>query len=250
MTLIDSAAIAHNIQQVQAHMAEACQRAGRSVADVTLVAVSKFQPTEAVLAAFEAGVTHFGENRAEDAVEKIAQVAQQASKPITWHMIGHVQSRKAKLIYPAFSLVHSVDSLKLAQKLAQYAQETGQTARILLEVNISGESSKEGLPAYDWQRNLSVQRELWRSVESILSVPNVRVEGLMTMAPYEAQPEATRPVFRSLAALRERLAHDFGQLFSTLSMGMTNDYPVAIEEGATLVRVGRAIFGERIKPTT
>lgn len=250
MTLIDSAAIAHNIQQVQAHMAEACQRAGRSVADVTLVAVSKFQPTEAVLAAFEAGVVHFGENRAEDAVEKIAQVAQQASKPITWHMIGHVQSRKAKLIYPAFSLVHSVDSLKLAQKLAQYAQETGQTARILLEVNISGESSKEGLPAYDWQRNLSVQQELWRSVESILSVPNVRVEGLMTMAPYEAQPEATRPVFRSLVALRERLAHDFGQPFSTLSMGMTNDYPVAIEEGATLVRVGRAIFGERIKPTT
>ncbi|MCS6836056.1 MAG: YggS family pyridoxal phosphate-dependent enzyme [Anaerolineae bacterium] len=249
MTLIDSAAIAHNIEQVQAHIAEACQRTGRSIDDVTLVAVSKFQPPEAVLAALEAGVTHFGENRAEDALEKIAQVAQRTSKPITWHMIGHVQSRKAKLIYPAFSLVHSVDSLKLAQKLARQAQEMGRPARILLEVNVSGESSKEGFPAYDWQHNPATQHELWRSLEAILAVPNVQVEGLMTMAPYEAKPEATRPVFRSLAALRERLAQDFGQPFATLSMGMTNDYAIAIEEGATLVRVGRAIFGERVYQT-
>jgi len=249
MNLIDSSTIAHNIQQVQANIAQACQRAGRPLDDVTLIAVSKFQPSEAVLAALEAGVTHFGENRAEDALEKIAQVAQQVGSRPTWHMIGHVQSRKAKLIYPSFSLVHSVDSLKLAQKLASHAQEMGQPARILLEMNISGESSKEGLPARDWQHNPSIRSSLWRSVETILAVPNVRVEGLMTMAPYEAEPEATRPVFRSLAALRERLAQDFGQPFSTLSMGMTNDYPIAVEEGATLVRVGRAIFGERTYPT-
>jgi len=247
---IPSADIAHNIAQVQASIAQACQRAGRQPESVTLVAVSKFQPSQAVLAAVAAGLRHFGENRPEDALDKIAEVSNQAQQPLTWHMIGHIQTRKARLVLPAFSLVHSVDSLKLAHKLAQRAQETGQIARILLEMNVSGEASKEGLPAQAWQHDQAVRSALWREVEAILALPGLRVEGLMTMAPYEAEPESTRPVFRSLAALRQALAHDFGQPLDTLSMGMTNDYPIAIEEGATLVRVGRAIFGERIYPTS
>lgn len=237
--------IADNIGQVRLEIAVACERAGRSPDEVTLIAVTKTHPAEAVIAAAQAGVTHFGENRVEEAEGKILTVNAALSTRPTWHMIGHIQSRKAKLIPPLFDVVHSVDSLKLAEKLAQKAQELKQTLDIFLEVNVSGEESKEGLAGVGWEDNADVRDALWPTCQQILALPGLNVRGLMTMAPYEAEAEETRPVFRSLARLRDALRSDLGAALPDLSMGMTNDYPVAIEEGATLVRVGRAIFGER-----
>lgn len=241
----DSARIAANIAQVQAQIAAACARAHRSPAEVTLIAVSKTHPAEAVLAAAQAGISHFGENRIEEAESKIAAVGAGLSPRPVWHMIGHIQSRKAKLIPPLFDVVHSVDTLKLAEKLAKQAEEMNRSLDVFLEVNISGEDSKEGLAAHGWEQNAVVREALWPVVQQILALPGLHVRGLMTMAPYEAEPEATRPVFRDLARLRAALRESFGAALPDLSMGMTNDYAVAIEEGATLVRVGRAIFGER-----
>ncbi|MBZ0277421.1 MAG: YggS family pyridoxal phosphate-dependent enzyme [Anaerolineae bacterium] len=237
--------IEERIQEVRETIAAACARAGRDPAEVTLVAVSKTHPVEAVLAAVEAGVQHFGENRVEEAVGKIPAITQRITQPLTWHMIGHVQSRKARDVLPLFNMVHSVDSLKLAEKFSMLALGSGRRLDVLLEVNVSGEASKYGFEANQWQQPGAVRDELWQQIGRILDLPGIRLRGLMTMAPIVADAEQTRPVFASLAALRAALAADFAVELPELSMGMTDDYPVAIEEGATLVRVGRAIFGER-----
>jgi len=241
----DPSQIAANIAQVRTEIAAACARVGRTADDVTLIAVSKTHPAEALLAAAQAGITHFGENRVEEAEGKIPTVNAALSSRPTWHMIGHIQSRKAKLIPPLFDVVHSVDTLKLAQKLAQQAQELNRRLEIFLEVNVSGEDTKEGFSAVGWEQDAQVRAALWPVMQQALALPGLTVRGLMTMAPYEAEPEQTRPVFRALKGLRDALRHEFGAALPDLSMGMTNDYTVAIEEGATLVRVGRAIFGER-----
>jgi len=243
MDMDDAPSIAANIARVHAEIAAACARAGRSPDEVTLIAVSKTHPASALLAAAQAGITHFGENRIEEAEGKIPTVNAALTVPPTWHMIGHIQSRKAKLIPPLFDVVHSVDSVKLAEKLA--SQAGGRTLDIFLEVNVSGEETKEGLSAVGWEEHEAVRAALWPTLREIFAVSHLNVRGLMTMAPYEAEAEATRPVFRSLARLRDALRDSFGVALPDLSMGMTNDYAVAIEEGATLVRVGRAIFGER-----
>jgi PLP dependent protein len=237
--------IADNIALVRSEIAAACARAGRSVDAVTLIAVSKTHPTEAVIAAAQAGIIHFGENRIEEAEGKIPAVNAALAVRPTWHMIGHIQSRKAKLIPPLFDVAHSVDSLKLAEKLAQQAQSMNRTLDVFLEVNVSGEESKEGLAGVGWEDSADVRAALWPICQQIFTLAGLNVRGLMTMAPYEAKPEETRPVFHSLARLRDALRSEFGVALPDLSMGMTNDYPIAIEEGATLVRVGRAIFGER-----
>lgn len=237
--------IPSQVQSVQAHIRAACERVGRSPDSVQLIAVSKFQPVEALLAAYQAGIRHFGENRVEEASLKMPEVNAQVTQVIHWHMIGHIQSRKAKRVAGEFALIHSVDSLKLAQKLAERAQELGSAQAVLLEVNVSGEASKEGLFAYQWQSDASVQTALWRELEAIQRLEGLSIQGLMTMAPYELAPEATRPVFVSLRELSVALRQAFDWHLPELSMGMTNDYMVAIEEGATMVRVGRAIFGER-----
>lgn len=231
-----------NIQRVQETIKAACDRANRDPASVTLVAVSKTHPVESILQAIEAGVQHFGENRVEESSDKIPAV----NAPVTWHMIGHIQSRKARDVPPLFQVVHSVDSLKLADKLSRLMIEKGDTKLdALLEINISGEESKSGLNAVKWSTDSAVRDVLWREVEAILALPGLNVRGLMTMAPIVDDMEHTRPVFADLAALRMALAEVFKTPLPDLSMGMTDDYPVAIEEGATLVRVGRAIFGQR-----
>ena len=241
--------IARNLTQVQERIAEAALRAGRDPAEVTLVAVAKTFPAEAVVAAYQAGVRHFGENRVEEGAAKIPAVHAAITGPRpAWHMVGHVQSRKAKAVVAHFDYVHSVDRLKIARRLSRFAQEAGQTLPVLLECNVSGEEAKFGFDLQGWEHDEARRGAFFAAVEEILTLPGLSVPGLMTMAPFVADPETVRPVFASLRALldalRERLpAHDWYHL----SMGMTDDFEVAIEEGATLVRIGRAIFGRRGK---
>ena len=234
-----------NLQAVQATIVDACARVHRNPDEVTLVAVSKTKPVAAIMEALASGVRHFGENRVEEAADKISLVNQQATVKPVWHMIGHIQSRKAKLVIPLFDMVHSIDTLKLAEKFSQLAGESQQTLPILIEVNISGEAAKYGFEASDWKRNAAVKDAFWQEFEALLELTNVNVRGLMTMAHFYDEMELTRPTFAGLAELREQLQSDFKVALPDLSMGMTNDYPVAIEEGATIVRIGRAIFGER-----
>jgi hypothetical protein len=243
--MTDLAHIAEQVTQVQAHIAAACAQVGRDPTEITLVAVSKTHPPAALYAAYAAGLRHFGENRLEEAQAKIAQVNAQLAPRPTWHMIGHIQSRKTKFILPLFDVVHSVDSLKLAQRLAQTAHEAGQTLAVFLEINISGEAAKDGLRALQWQHSPTVRAELWATIRAITALPTLAVRGLMTMAPFYDEGELARPIFRDLAQLQAALRHDFNLPLPDLSMGMTNDYAVAIHEGATVVRIGRAIFGER-----
>ena len=232
------------IAAVQERIAAAARRAGRDPAAVTLVAVSKTHSPEEVAAAYTAGLRVFGENRVEEAAPKVAAVAALLDRPssvvigppsiVEWHMIGHLQSRKAEDVLPWVSMVHSVDSVKLAQRLSRFA--TAEKLPILLEINVSGEASKYGFQP----------EELSTAVETIATLPGLALQGLMTMAPIAADPEEVRPVFAALRALRDELARRYPDLdWRHLSMGMTDDFEVAIEEGATLVRMGRAIFGER-----
>ena len=229
-----------NLRQVQDRIAAAADRARRDPASITLVAVSKTQPAEALVEAYHLGVRHFGENRVEEATLKQLIFRQRVFDPsVTFHMIGHVQSRKAEEVAAWSDRVHSVDSVKLAQRLDRFAATRPHVLPILLEVNVSGEASKYGFDA-------ARRDELFGAVEAISSLTNVRLDGLMTMAPLVEQPEQARPVFRGLRELRDEIeARCAGVMLPELSMGMTDDFEVAIEEGATLVRVGRAIFGER-----
>jgi PLP dependent protein len=237
--------IAENIDIVRQHIEEACVKSGRKSDEVTLIAVSKTNPAEAVIEAATAGVQHFGENRVEEAESKIPVVNAQVSQPLTWHMIGHVQSRKAKDIESLFQYVHSVDTLKLAQKFSALSVEKGRILDVLLEMNVSGEESKHGFVAVNWVSDDAIKSALWSQIEQVLLLPGLHVRGLMTMAPIVSDSGEARHVFASLAVLRQAFQDNFSVPLPDLSMGMTDDYPVAIAEGATFVRVGRAIFGER-----
>ncbi len=246
--LIDQETLAARIADVKARIAEACRASGRSPENVRLVAVSKTHPAEMVLAAVAAGLTDFGENRPEEAVAKIAEVDARLSDDadIRWHMIGHIQSRKARLVVRRFSLIHSVDSLKLADKLSRLAVQHDRVLDVLLEMNVSGEETKSGWQAHGWDKNATLRESLWNDIQSILLLPGLRVHGLMTMAPIVPDPEMARPTFMALRLLRDALQSDFPDVsWRELSMGMTDDYPVAVSEGATIVRIGRAIFGPR-----
>ena len=228
---MDEQTLRTNIERVRERIAAAERRAGRQ-GEVTLIAVSKTHPAETVAAAFRQGLTRFGENRVEEAGPKAEALR---DLPVEWHMIGHLQSRKAADVFPWASLVHSVDSVKLAGRLSRAAPPGGSLS-ILLQVNVSGEASKEGF----------APEEMTAATEMIAAFPGLRIEGLMTMAPISDNPEDARPVFRNLRQVRDGLARQFPHLsWRHLSMGMTDDFEVAIEEGATLVRIGRAIFGER-----
>lgn len=230
------------VAAVQMRIATAARRAGRDPAEITLVAVSKTHTAEEVAAAYAAGLRIFGENRVEEAAPKAQAVAallggQGAARGgLQWHMIGHVQSRKAEDVLPWADRVQAVDSLKLAGRLSRACQAAGRELPILLEINVSGEASKYGFRS----------DELPAAVEAIAALPGLRLDGLMTMAPIVADPEDARPVFAGLYRLREDLTRRFPSItWRHLSMGMTDDFEVAIAEGATLVRIGRAIFGER-----
>ncbi len=240
--------LARNIAAIKARLAAAAERAGRDPATVTLVAVSKTHPPETIRAAAANGLRDFGENRIEEALPKMAQVT-----GVRWHMIGHVQSRKAKEAATAgFALVHSVDSLKLAERLSRFVASfplpsgggrgAARIQDILLECNVSGEASKSGFAASD----PAAWPALLQDFGAILDLPGLRVRGLMTMAPLGTDHETARPYFCRLRQLRDAARERWPQAeWAELSMGMTDDFEGAIAEGATLVRIGRAIFGER-----
>jgi pyridoxal phosphate enzyme (YggS family) len=235
----------NSLRSVQERIVAAARRAGRDPAEITLVAVTKTQPPSVIQAAYDLGLTHFGENRVGEAESKVGDLP----TGITWHMIGHIQSRKARRVLSLFHVVHSVDSVKLARRLDRLGQEGEPALPVFLECNVSGEKSKYGFDASRWQEDATQRHALWAAVGEIVGLPRLEVQGLMTMAPIVKDPEQARPVFVALRELRDALASDYAQSgWPFLSMGMTDDFDVAIEEGATHVRVGRAIFDPDLPP--
>jgi hypothetical protein len=244
--------IATNIEVVTERINAAAQRAGRNPNEITLVAVTKTHPAERVIEAYRAGLRHFGENRVQEGVDKVSAMADWLAaspglRPPTWHMIGHLQSRQVGEALGKFSLLHSVDSLKLAQRIDRLARRDNiSPVEILLECNVSGETAKSGFALEQWSTDKAQFSAFIDTVKQIAALDKVNVQGLMTMAPLSLNPEETRPVFESLAALRRTLQKEMPQVeWLHLSMGMTDDFEVAIEEGATIIRVGRALFGPR-----
>ena len=228
--------IAENLSAVQARIRTAAQRAGRNPDEVTLVAVSKTKPIEVIQAAYAAGQRDFGENRVEELWPKVHQADALGLTEIRWHLIGTVQSRKSEQAVGPFVLIHSLDRLKLAERLSRDAQAAGCVLSVLLEINISGEESKHGFSPDD-VRQLAGQ---------LGALPGIRIHGLMTMAPLTAPGEAARPFFRALRQLRDELTSRYPSIdWRQLSMGMTGDVEAAVAEGATLGGIGSAIFGER-----
>ncbi|MBN2114991.1 MAG: YggS family pyridoxal phosphate-dependent enzyme [Anaerolineales bacterium] len=232
--------IRENYQSTLDQIADAARRSSRDPNEIRLVVVTKSQPIEVVQAAMDAGVRILGENYPEEGVRKMQSLAGQSG--VEWHMIGHVQSRKARLVADHFALLHSLDSLKLAQRLDRFAAERNRVLPVLLEFNVGGEESKSG-----WDASAE---EAWGAllpdILFILDLPALRVQGLMTMPPLGTDPEDSRRFFRRLRRLRDHLAVQFPRAdWHELSMGTSADYPVAVEEGATLVRVGTAIVGAR-----
>lgn len=223
--------IAVNLERVREQIAQAARKSGRLPNEIELVAVSKAHPAEKVQAAVDAGQTLFGENRVQEARAKIPLL----SSRLRWHFIGHLQKNKIRHALPLFELFHGIDSLALAQDLERIAEEDGMRPRVLLEVNVAGEASKHGF---------SPER-LREELDALLSLGRLTLEGLMTIPPLTPEADASRRYFVILRELRDRMETDFKVKLPHLSMGMSGDFAVAIEEGATLVRVGTAIFGAR-----
>ena len=225
--------LADNLKNVQERIEAAAKRAGRDVSDITLIAVSKTKPAEMVQEIYDAGIREFGENK----VQEIAAKSEILPKDIHWHMIGHLQRNKVKTVIDKACLIHSVDSLRLAKQISDDAVKKNLTVQILLEVNVAGEETKFGFGC----------DEVMSAVKEIAALPGICVRGLMTSAPYVANPEENRQYFHKLRQLCVDLKAENidNTSMDFLSMGMTNDFEVAIEEGATHVRVGTAIFGER-----
>ncbi|MCG6910313.1 MAG: YggS family pyridoxal phosphate-dependent enzyme [Deltaproteobacteria bacterium] len=226
--------IKDRLEMVRKRIQRAAEACGRNTNDVHLVAVSKTMPREKLVQAVEAGVTVLGENYVQEAREKFNDLY---TLPVSWHFIGHLQSNKAKYVVNIFDLIHSVDSVKLAREIDKQAKKINKIQDILIQVNIAGEASKSGIRADD---ALSVIRD-------ISGLEHIAVKGLMTMPPYFNAPEKVRPYFKALRELRDRIdaEHIENVSLDDLSMGMTGDFEAAIREGATLVRIGTAIFGER-----
>ena len=222
-----------NLIQVEHNIEEACRRAGRDRSEVTLIAVSKTKPVETLQEAYDLGVRVFGENKVQEMEDKYESLP----RDIQWHLIGHLQRNKVKYIIDKAVLIHSVDSLRLAQTIEKEAEKHDLTAHILIEVNVAREESKFGI----------FPEDLENLVDKIAKLPHIQVDGLMTIAPFVPDTEENRPVFRELRKLSVDIsAKKVDNVnMSVLSMGMTNDYQVAIEEGATMVRVGTGIFGAR-----
>lgn len=234
--------IAERFEQALERMEKAARRSGRKADEVRLIVVTKAHPADVVAAAVAAGARHIGENYVEEALAKQRALPRQLD--VQWHMIGHVQSRKAAAVAEYFDYLHSLDSLKLAQRLDRFAAEQGRILPVLLECNVSGEESKSGFAAWDENR----WPELREQAEQIVALTHLQVRGLMTMPPFSEDADAARPYFRRLRRLRDYLAACLPAAgWAELSMGMSADFEVAIEEGATWVRVGTAIVGPRPK---
>ena len=232
--------IRENYQYTLNQIANAARKSDRTPGEIRLVVVTKSQPVEVVQAAIEAGVRILGENYPEEAVTKMQSLAEQSG--VEWHMIGHVQSRKARLVADHFALLHSLDSLKLARRLDRFAEEAGRDLPVLLELNVGGEASKSG-----WDASTDAQWEaILPEIADLMGLTHLRIQGLMTMPPLGMDPDDSRKYFQRLRLLRDRLASQFPQSdWRELSMGTSSDFQVAVEEGATLVRVGTAIVGAR-----
>ncbi len=225
--------IKENLSVVEEKISEACKKSGRNREEVTLIAVSKTKPMEELQEAYDQGIRLFGENKVQEIVDKYEALP----KDIHWHMIGHLQRNKIKYIIDKVDLIHSVDSLRLAEAIEKEAAKRNLIVNILIEVNVGREESKFGF----------LPEELDDFVDKVQSFSHIRVKGLMTSAPFVVDPEENRPIFACLRKLSvdiaKKNAHNI--TMSVLSMGMTNDYQVAVEEGSTMVRVGTAIFGAR-----
>ena len=236
--------ISASIQQITQRIQTAAERVGRSADEITLVAVSKTKPVEDLLAAYAAGVRDFGENRSEELTEKAQALAHLTD--IQWHFIGHLQSRQSQPIADYAHCFHAVDREKIAVRLSNQLQHTGRTLPVFIEVNVSGEASKGGFALSDWEQDVVQQTALVQAIHNILALPNLQVLGLMTMAPFKAPEQEVRSIFRRLKQLSDWLHIELPALDAkALSMGMSGDFDIAIEEGATHVRVGSAIFGGR-----
>src|SRR5207302_8140090 len=220
--------ITENLERVRERIMQAAVKAGRSTSDIELVAITKTHPAEKVREALGTGQTLFGESRVQEARAKIPELPSN----LRWHFVGHLQKNKIRHALPLFELFHSVDSISLAQEINRSAEEEGMHPRVLLEVNVAGEGSKFGFSA----------EKLRNQMEALLALPRLSIEGLMTIPPLAKEAEASRGYFVDLRELRDRLETEFQMKLPHLSMGMTNDFLVAAEEGATLVRVGTAIF--------
>jgi hypothetical protein len=228
--------VAQNLERVREQIAGAAAKVGRAVDEIELVAITKMHPADKVREAIEAGQTLFGESRVQEARAKIPELPSN----LRWHFVGHLQKNKIRHALPLFELFHSIDSLALAQDMNRIANEEGMHPRVLLEVNVAGEGSKFGF------KPETVRAEM----ESLLALPRLSIEGLMIIPPLAEEAEASRTFFAQLRELRDTLEKEFDLKLPQLSMGMTNDFMVAVEEGATLVRVGTAIFGERSRKGT
>ena len=230
-------AIEANLRTVRDRLTRAAAAAGRDPAEILLVAVSKTFPLAAVEAASQAGLTDFGENRIQEALGKIDRAA---PLPVRWHMIGHLQSNKARQAAARFTWIHSVDGVKLLERLNRAAADAGTAPQLLVQVDLAGEAAKHGAP-------LDAVRRVLEAAETARAA---RVRGLMLMPPWNADPEAARPFFRQLRELRDTLRGEgtSEDALGELSMGMSHDFEVAIQEGATMVRVGTALFGRRSPP--
>jgi pyridoxal phosphate enzyme (YggS family) len=230
--LSEARPIAANVERVRERIAQAAERAGRRAGDVTIVAASKTFPAEAIRAAYDAGLRHFGENRVQEFESKRGRLG---DLDTTWHLIGHLQSNKARRAVQLFDRVDSVDRLSLAQKLGSAAAAEGRILPVLMEVHLGVEETKSGVE----------EAGLAALAEGVAALAHLELLGLMTIPPYFEEAEGVRPYFRKLRKLRDGLSSRLGHALPVLSMGMSHDFEVAIEEGATEVRVGTAIFGER-----
>src|SRR5215831_7873503 len=223
--------IAENLERVREQIARATAKSGRSPDDIELVAITKTHPAEKVREAIEAGQTLFGESRVQEARAKIPELP----SSVRWHFVGHLQKNKIRHALPLFEMIHSADSLSLAQEMNRIAEEEGMHPRVLLEINLVREGSKFGF----------APNRLREQMEELLALPRLSILGLMCIPPIAEDAQASRKYFVQLRELRDRLQTEFLVDLAQLSMGMTQDYAIAVEEGATLVRVGTAIFGER-----
>jgi PLP dependent protein len=224
--------IAQNIENINRRIAKACEKSGRKQEDVTLIAVSKTVGAESIRQGLVAGILDFGENYIQELREKHDAIS---DLPVRWHFIGHLQTNKVKYITGWIQMIHAVDSLRLAEEISKYAQRANRNIDILVEVNTSKEESKFGVTV----------EEAPKLVHALSGLENITVSGLMTMGPFSYDPEDSRESFRTLRRLRDSLETEVHKL-PVLSMGMSNDFEIAIEEGATMLRIGTAIFGQRI----
>ncbi len=240
--------ICERLAMVQLRIAQAAARVGRDPQQIKIVAVTKTWPPDVLVAAYHAGIRDIGENRAEELTGKRIELLETYPEidSLVWHQIGTLQSRKTKLAAQYADMFHALDRLKVANRLSSQLTEIGRVLPVLLEINLSGEISKSGFNANNWEESETQRENLRNVIQTVSVLPGLRLQGLMTMAPWGVEEKVIRTVFRRARLLRDWLEDELPQVsLPHLSMGMTDDFEIAIEEGATLVRIGRAIFGAR-----